>query len=652
MRLFIAEKPELARAIVDGLGGGDKRDSHYNCSNGIRVTWCIGHLLELFDPTDYDEKYKSWDISNLPYYYYPVSYKLKDNKSIQSHTKKVINLIQNADEIVHAGDPDREGQLIIDSLLEYANYSGPVLRFATNDNTLSIIQKALSDLKSNDEFSGLSNAGKARMIADQLYGFNMTMAVTDLYRKQGGQSTLSVGRVQTPVLALIVNRTLANKSHKKSFYYTITAKDGSGNSFKLKATDECVLNESGEMIEKNQAHKLYSFLNGKNQIVSKVETKSGTKTQPLPYNIINLQIDASKKHNIAPDKTSEITQVLREKYNLITYNGTDCSYLNNVHHENAESIFSTVFKQFDYLSDYDSDFSIKGKCFNDSKVSAHHAIIPTGQSCDIDQLTKNERLVYELICVRYFIQFFKPAKFVKKTVHLKVNDYIFKGHCTYYTDLGYLSVVKPGSLTKDHLANYSENDSLSLPLNLNEVLTKPPKLYTYDSLLNELTQIAKYIENPDLKQILIEKDKGIAGENGGIGTPRTRDVLLKTLFERDFVYKNKKNILATKKGIELIQQLPSELTKPDMTALWHEQFKQIESGSLDVKVFLDNLMGFVNGLIESFKKNGLKFNTNPQHCKKCKSLLRRILKKDKSYFWVCTSKCGFSCSDDKGRPGF
>lgn len=218
MRLFIAEKPELARAIVDGLGGGSNCGTYYDCGDDY-VTWCIGHMLELYEPEDYDPAYSQWSLEQLPIYETPFQYKAKENT--KSQLDAIVSLIEDADSIVHAGDPDPEGQLIVDEILEYCDNDKPVERFMTNDNNLKVVQKALNNLTDNADYYSLYQSAFARNVGDQLYGFNMTRAYTVAARDKGYDGVLSVGRVQTPILGLVVARDHAHASHEKQYYYQV-----------------------------------------------------------------------------------------------------------------------------------------------------------------------------------------------------------------------------------------------------------------------------------------------------------------------------------------------------------------------------------------------------------------------------------------------
>lgn len=659
MRLFIAEKPELARAIARGLGHGIKSETHITCGDDI-VTWCIGHLLELQAPAQYDAKYKNWSLSALPFFYYPVKFNLK--KNTESHAKSVIRLIKNADVVVHAGDPDREGQIIVDQLLEYANYKGPVLRFLTNDNDVDVVRKNLSLMKPNNEFNGLSNAGYARQIADQLYGFNMTMALSSMFESQGGKGRITVGRVQTPVLNLIVQRTLANQNHTASFFYTISGKNDDGLKFTVVAPEVFDTNKKGHFLNKNEARQCFNEIKGQSVVVDDVIHTQKKQNAPLLYNMINLQIDCAKKFDFKPDKVSGITQSLREKYGLITYNGTDCCYLNDVHHDQAPDVFNAVFQHFPELANYGHDFSIKGKCFNDSKVTAHHGIIPTGKkNAQIEKLSKDELAVYDLICQRYLVQFFPPALFTQSELFFSIGEYKGQAKSKFYQSLSFLNLANPKAQTVDLsgepidlMKGLKKGDSFDISFTLNESKTKPLPYYNYATLLKDLTQVAKYIKHPKLRELLIEKDKGVDGENGGIGTPRTRDLLVKNLIDSDMVVVKKKNILASDQGIKFIGQLPADVVNPDMTALWHEQLQMVEKGEMDIKSFLDYVFSFISTQINNFKKDGFKFNIKRHNCPKCQSFINQFYsKKSKKHFWACTqSECDFICDDEKGLPVF
>ena len=344
MRLFIAEKPELARAIVDGLGGGSKKDGYYECGTD-KVTYCFGHMLSLKDPEDYDSKYAKWSLEHLPLVFIP--WELKKTKSGSKQLNIIIKLLKESSSCVNAGDPDPEGQLLVDEILNYVSYSKPVYRLLVNDNNTNVVRKSLDNLQPNSKFKGLSEATLARMVCDQLYGYNMTRLYTLKAAEQGFQGVLSLGRVQTPVLGLVVRRDLEHESHQKSFYYDIDTtfefKTLSFNS-KYVVAEDCPIDDKKRIIDESFARSICDRVKGKKATIINVSTSNKSTPPPLPFNLLKLQAEASRKFGYKPEHVKDITQTLREKYKLITYNRSDCQYLNDEHHEEAGDVLEAIGK--------------------------------------------------------------------------------------------------------------------------------------------------------------------------------------------------------------------------------------------------------------------------------------------------------------------
>ncbi|WP_236479776.1 DNA topoisomerase, partial [Escherichia coli] len=321
MRLFIAEKPAVANDIVKALGGNFTRHDGWFESDNAIVTNCFGHIIESQPPENYNPEYKAWKVETLPLRLYPVKYQPVESAAKQ--VKTILELIRRGDvtEIVHAGDPDDEGQLLVDEVLEYAGNTKPVKRVLINDNTLPAVKKALANLKDNRDFKGLYLKALARSVADAVYGFSMTRAYTIPAKARGYQGVLSVGRVQTPVLGLIVNRTRANQNHKSSFYYTMTGVFQRGADViraNWKPGEFAPLTDR-KLLDKAWADGTAASLAGKPATVEAAATDDKKTAAPLPFNLVRLQQYMNKKFKMTAQKTLDITQQLREKYKAITY---------------------------------------------------------------------------------------------------------------------------------------------------------------------------------------------------------------------------------------------------------------------------------------------------------------------------------------------
>ena len=668
MRLFIAEKPELAKAITTGLDGTVQReDGYFQVGNNL-VTWAYGHILGLAMPEDYDEKFKSWNLEDLPLPIDTNNFKYLPLDSSKKQLKLIVDLINSKDikTIVNAGDNDEEGQILVDEILAYADNKKPVERVLISDLTEKGVKKALQEIKSNDDFKGLSDSGFSRSQADWLVGINLTRAYSKLAQGQGYQGVLSVGRVQTPILGLIVARDKEHESHQSSFYYTVK---GSFN------VDNIVFNANLKVDEKitneDEANKILSDCKDKIGTVLKATNEPKRTNPPLPYNLLDLQAECSKKFGYKPDKTLEITQSLREKHKLITYNRSDCSYLpENLFAEAPATLESIKANLVDFKDFIDhANCSIKSSAWNNENVTAHHGIIPTAQKVKIEDLSKDELNVYTLIARKFVAQFYEAKEYIHTQIEISVEDYIFTTSSKRTTKQGFEVLFKE-ELEEDenedigndvNLENISQNAPATCKdINISKEKTKPKPYYTMATLLKDLTSVAKYIKDPEIKKLLIEKDKDKKGENGGIGTPATRSAHIKNLFDKGYIVEDKKSIKSTITGRKLIELSPSTLSSPDMTALWYEQQKDIQNGTLSKEEFLNNVEIYINDEINRIK-NSNKFealaNENSIKCPDCKDgdLIKRKTVKDKktSYWWGCSNYskgCKYTTFDDKGKP--
>lgn len=665
-RLFIAEKPDLAKAIAEGLGGGSRRQGYIECGSDI-VTWCFGHMLQLCDPHDYDAKYKTWNMDDLPIINIPWKYKVSPDKKDQ--VKIILDLIKFADVIVNAGDPDEEGQLLVDELLDYCGNKKPVKRVLINDLTLPLVKKALDNLKDNKEFFGLSQSALARSVADQMYGYNMTRAYTLAGQVKGYESTLNIGRVKTPVMGLVIERQRQHEAHQVNYFFTLKAQfafDDLKISANYKPGENIKTDEKGRAQDQNQIQEVATACKGQTAIAEKVETEIKQVSQPLPYNLLNLQADASKKFGYKPDRVKEITQTLRESYKLITYNRSDCQYLSEEQHESAPAVLAAISKTAPSLAVQikQTDSSIKSRAFNSENVSAHHAIIPTEATADFSKLTNEEQNIYLMIARAYVVQFF-PKKEVQETL-IQISC---AGHSFSVTNK---KTISPGWEllyldSNDNEEGEGEEDSISLDLKSlssgnsgtcieakpEKKETKPLALYTMSALLKDLTRAAKYISDPKIKKILVDRDKDKKGEHGGIGTPATRDTIIKELFDKNFLVEKGKNIIGSELGHKLFDVLPDKVRRPDMTALWADQQQQIQEGRLTVSIFLDGLVKFLDQEVQTLKTEGLniKIDLGPE-CPTCKQSHLKRRKGSNGFFWGCRAypECKASFPDKKGKP--
>ncbi|MBW1406675.1 DNA topoisomerase III, partial [Campylobacter jejuni] len=671
MRLFIAEKPELGRAIAEGLDGNYKSGEGYIQKGDNIVTWAFGHILELAKPEEYDEKYKLWKLEDLPL---PIKeFKYLPKKESKKQLKIICDLIHSdkITSIVNCGDADDEGQILIDEIVQYSKTSKPVFRVLINDLTPKAVKEEIAKIKPNADFKGMSERGFARSQADWIVGINLTRAYTIMARKNGYEGVLSVGRVQTPILSLIVNRDKEFENFKSIDYYSLLG-DFNINNNTIKAR----LKTEDKILDENLAKEIKKSCENQNAKINlKIENKK--EYPPLPYNLLVLQAECAKLFGFSPDKTLEITQNLREKHKAITYNRSDCQYLPETMFEQAPNILNIIKENLNSNDEIQaliasSDLTIKSKAFNDANISAHYGIIPT-QNKISSQLTQDELVVYNLIAKRFIIQFFHPREYQTTTINLEVNQRIFTATQNKTTKSGFRSLWQNIDSEEEQENNENDINDLSILKNgdiakcsliqIEKKQTKPRPYYTMTTLLKDLNSVAKYVSDERIKKLLIEKDKDKKGESGGIGTPATRSNHIKTLIEREYieVSKDKKQIIkSTKKGRDLIKLSPKSLITPDMTALWFEQQKMIEISELRREQFLEEITKEVISEIQRIDKNQefkiLDNENKPKiQCPQCNKGFLTKRKGKYGNFWGCSEfkqGCKAIYPDNKGTPNF
>lgn len=577
-----------------------------------------------------------------------------------------------SDTIINAGDPDEEGQLIVDSILYkegiidlQGSSKKAVKRLLVNDFNTGAIKKELSNLKDNNDYLNLSYMALARALADKIFGYSFTRAYSVKNKQAGNSNIISIGRVQTPMLALIVRREQEIKNHIKSYYWIIKGNyviAGNNIDFTYQAKDD-EIDDTKKITSEVTANEVLNRLNENksNAVVFKYETKQEIENVPLPYNLLDLQVDCSKLYNMKADKVMSITQNLREKHRAITYNRSDCNYLLDETYEQSPAIIACLQNIEDNKLQNiinNTNIDIKSKAFNSSKTTAHTAIIPTETKLDFSAFSDDEKKVFLLIANRFVMQFLPPAKYLKHTITINVgSDTLINNH-RQLLDAGWKGILSEkeddetvtGGLDYSQIYEGKQVEKIDF-ISLKEE-TKPKKLYTTDTFLQDLKRVAVYCKNEKTKQLLKEKDKDKAGENGGIGTPATRSALIKTLYDRGYVKDDKKNIVSTDLGKELISLLSDDIIYPDMTALWHEDIKELNTDMSKLDNFINSVTEFSSKEIDKIKSSENIFKSNAQKCPSCDTgyLIRK--KGKDNFFWGCSNypECKTTFNDDKGKP--
>jgi len=651
MKLFICEKPSQGRDIAAVLGCNTKGNGHLH-GNGQTVTWGFGHLIAMADPDHYDKEYKKWEMAHLPII--PGEWKYTTPKSNSKQLKVVKDLIKKADSIVIATDADREGEAIAREILEMVNYSGPLQRLWLAALDEKSIKQALDKIKDGSETENLYYAALGRGRADWLVGMNMTRAYT---LNQTGQGVLSVGRVQTPTLNLVVERDRKIENFKPEKYFTISG-EFSNDQAKFKANlqfkDE-VKNNEGYCVDKSLAESLIAKVAGKDATIASYKDELKKTAPPLLFDLSGLQKELSKKYGIGAKETLDIAQSLYETHKLTTYPRTDCPYLPKNQFSEAGQVLATVAENIkDYASlESQLDVNLKSKAWNDKKITAHHAIIPTLHNGDISNLSDKELKAYKLIVERYLAQFLPPYEYKQVTIAISAEDETFKTTGKTPQKQGWKAIFanmddeeKTENESDQALPVLSEGDLVKVSdCKLSEKMTSPPKRFTEGTLIDAMKSVGRSVTDPAIKKIL--------KETSGIGTEATRATVLETLFKRGYIVnEGKKNIISTDIGRALIDALPDEIKKPEVTAIWEQALDQIATGERNLSDFMDKQKIWINTMIEDVKSRTTKIKTADEHpCPECgKNLIRR--KGKKGFFWGCSGypECKTTLQDKKGKP--
>ncbi|WP_439842517.1 DNA topoisomerase III [Aeromonas taiwanensis] len=619
MRLFIAEKPSLGRAIADVLPKPHKKGEGFiETAQGDVVTWCIGHLLEQAEPDAYDAAFKQWRMDHLPIV--PSQWQLVAKPKTKAQLAVIKRLIKQADCVVNAGDPDREGQLLVDEVIDFLGYpkTKPVQRCLISDLNPPAVRRALDKLRDNKEFVPLAVSALARSRADWLYGINMTRAYTLLGRKGGCSELLSVGRVQTPLLGLVVRRDLEIEAFVPKPFYEVLAHLVTDNNERFSAkwlpSEACLpwQDEEGRVLNRALAAKVVERIQGQSAQVEEVEEQARKQAAPLPYNLSSLQIDAAKRFGMDAKRVLDVCQSLYERHKLITYPRSDSRHLPSEHFNRAPQVREAIAATAPALARAvnEADGRIRSKAWNDGKVDAHHAIIPTEKRGNEGSLGADEAKLYGLIARQYLLQFYPPFEYNDSKVLLRLAGGLFQAKARRILKAGWKALLgveedddeeKAGTLP----ALKKGEQLLCERGELLEKMTQPPKPFTDATLLAAMTGIARYVQDPEIRKTLRETD--------GLGTEATRAGIIDLLFKRRFLVRQGKSIKATPTGRALVQALPASATTPDMTALWEQSLSQIAERHGSYQQFMGPLTEQLHGLVEGARQDsGASFNALPK----------------------------------------
>ncbi|MDL2251738.1 DNA topoisomerase 3 [Odoribacter sp. OttesenSCG-928-J03] len=621
MILCIAEKPSVAREIAQIIGARNRKDGYLE-GNGYCVTWTFGHLCTLQEPGDYTEKWKYWDMSVLPMIPSRFRIKLIDNDGIKKQFSIIEELVAKAETVINCGDAGQEGELIQRWVLTKAKCNVPIKRLWISSLTEEAIKEGFEKLMDGTEFDTLYAAGSARAIGDWLLGMNATRAYTLKYGS--GKNVLSIGRVQTPTLALVVERQKNIENFKPEIYWEIKT-DYRGGTFSSVQGRFDVKEEAEKMIEKITHSEL--------EIVS-VERKKAMEHPPKLFDLTLLQVECNKKYAFTAENTLKIIQSLYEK-KLTTYPRVDTNFLPNNMYPKVSGILKGLKPYENLVKPILDEGKIRksNKVFNDKKVTDHHAIIPTG-IFNLN-MTPDEKRVYDMVTRRFIAVFYPDCEIANTTVMAKINEDDFKATGKQIIEPAWRVVFGTTEKQSEEkvLPEYVKGEHGPHTPEIQEKETQPPKYFTEADILRAMETAGKQVEDEELRDLMKEN---------GIGRPSTRANIIETLLKRQYIRKDKKRILATATGIELIDSIRNELLKSaELTGQWEKKLRMIENDEYKVESFMEELKIMVNEIVYGVKHSASKTITiEKQEEEKPKEKKERKPREPKEKVALKCPKCG------------
>ena len=587
MIVCIAEKPSVAKDIAKIIGANSSHDGYME-GNGYQVTWTFGHLCTLKEPDDYTPLWKRWSLASLPMIPPRFGIKLIEDQGIKKQFAIIEKLMQNADGIINCGDAGQEGELIQRWVMQKAQAKCPVRRLWISSMTDEAIREGFRSLKPQDDYQPLYLAGLSRAIGDWILGMNATRLYTLKYGQN--RQVLSIGRVQTPTLALIVNRQKEIDNFEPEPYWVLATI----------YRDTTFTATKGKFTSKEEGEQAFATIEGKPFTVTDVQKKRGTEAPPKLYDLTSLQVDCNKKHGMSADTTLKIIQALYER-KLTTYPRVDTQYLSDDIYPKCAGILNGI-KGYEALTQPLRRKPLKKskKVFDTLKVTDHHAIIPTGVPAQ--NLTDMERHVYDLIAKRFIAVFYPDCKFSTTTVLGDVDGIEFKVSGKQILEPGWRDVYAKENNTQQTadddnrqndeertLPDFHKGESGNHTPTLTEKWTTPPKYYTEATLLRAMETAGKFVEDEELRSALKEN---------GIGRPSSRAGIIETLFKRHYIRRERKNLVATATGIELIDLIKEELLKScELTGIWEKKLRDIEHKTYDPAQFIEELKAQINAIV-------------------------------------------------------
>ncbi|MDN8554970.1 DNA topoisomerase III [Citrobacter werkmanii] len=600
MKLFLCEKPSQGRDIAKVLGATQRGDGCLT-SKDIIVTWGFGHLMEMESPEGYDEKYKKWLLTDLPII--PEKWKVAVKPATKKQFTIIQKLLKKASSVVIATDADREGEMIAREILDACKFRGPVSRLWLSALDESSIHKALASLKPGEATESLYQAGLGRARADWLCGMNLTRLYTLKGQKAGQKGVFSVGRVQTPTLRLIVDRDQQIAHFIPRNYWTLTVRlTGEKIPFHARwLAPESVCDEEGRCVSEPTLQQAAADIQRTARaIVTHAETTRVKESAPLPFDLGTLQQVCSKKWGMGAQQVLDIAQSLYETHKCTTYPRTDCGYLPQSMLAEAPQVLAALTSALPSLKPFlvHCNSQQQSRAWDDSKITAHHAIIPTLKPADTSKMNEDERRVYDLICCHYLAQFLPQYEANRTELQLRCGDHHLLARGTMVATPGWKILFsdenKPDA-DMQPLLQLPENTCCTVEdTQVSAQKTSPPAHYTEGTLIAAMKNAARFVTDERLKQRL--------KESSGLGTEATRAGIIETLLKRGYIRREKRHLIATSSATTLMAMLPDIVKDPGMTALWEQALDEIASGKLPLALFLQKQSMWISKMVEQARQ--------------------------------------------------
>ncbi|RAT10776.1 MULTISPECIES: DNA topoisomerase III [Lonsdalea] len=639
MRLYICEKPSQGRDLASVLGA-TRRGDGFLAGSGVTVTWAVGHLLETAPPEAYGQQYGNpWSLSALPIL--PSPWQVVVKKDTQDQFKVIERLLRQVDEVVIATDADREGEVIARELLDYCQWEEPVLRLWLSALDELSIRAALKDLRPGQSTLGMYHAGLGRARADWLVGMNLSRLYTLRAAETGFDGVISVGRVQTPTLALVVRRDREITSFIPKPYWQVKAiLSVGGLTFPAQwVPAKIYTDEEKRCVHQNIAQQVAQLCSqAREAVVAECETKREKVVAPLAFSLGSLQQACGKLWNLSPQQVLDTAQSLYEKHKATTYPRTDCGYLPESMREEISDVLDAVGRTDPECAPVLSrlERAFVSRIWNDKKITAHHGIIPTRNVFQLSALTETERNVYMLIRRNYLAQFMPLYESDVTRLHFDIGGQLFR-------TTGRTEVIKGWKILFEQAGDNEPNEedaaaTVLPPLSKNDrcavtgaevvqLMTRPPAHYTFATLIGAMMNAAAFVTDIALRKVL--KD------NAGLGTEATRAGIVEQLLKRRFILRKGSKLMATELGSDVIDALPPQLTEPGMTALWEQALDEVAEGRMSLDDFMQRQVGWTKKLVDQGITQSVHIRVPPTPiCPLCGSKTR-LRKGDKGEFWSC-----------------